>query len=792
MIRNVAFTSSLLGLAAAAPQAYGGPSYPSADKSPSGYQSSHYTPHSTPSSKTPGGYSGAPYQPPVATSTHHITVTDHVTATDGGCSASAGANAYGGAGSSAAGASGSYAPNSGVLGSIASSMPLPAYTPAGPPNAPAPPAATLAPATGPEHNGNNLTHLAPTNDNNLYFTHPGADTALDHMFASLDMNFAKPAVVLENSAYIQNVACSADGLGLTFNGDEGYNYAKQKWPSFGGDFILVSYSDGCKDSDAAEHTFWQVTDATFDDEKKACDVKCSEVGIDKAANDMHAEWGSWAPQAGNTYASGGTPSQSGGPASSITPAPSTDGLDERGLGDLWDDLTSKAGSVVDDVTSKAGSVVDEVTSKAVEAADKSFATSFTMDINASPKSTAASAPWPSAVEIIKVKGVDTYCVGCGAKGHADVSGSADISFLEAKIKSGTFSLKGNLEAQLGLGLEGSASASPFSKSIDIVTIPLSPFEIPGILVLGPYINVAADVSVDLEASGKMMMQVGAKMPNFEASLDLTDKSKNKQSGFTPQISKKFEAEGEITVSTTLGLPVELGIGLDVRAIDALDLNVSISNTASVTAYGNYSNQPGPCYKGIGWGVHFNDDVDFAVSHLYSDNLFSWQSPDVASGCIGGKNETTSSSSAASTPQKTPGSTPNATPTGKHTGSQYSPTNSPTPGSGSETPTAKHSGSQYSPTNSATPGTSSATPTAKHSGSAYAPGSSTPSTNTPTGSAYQPPKESSTKTYPSASTEKTTLATSKTESESSKTSSSSSSTKKSTETPSTTPKYNSPK
>ena len=761
MLRNIAFTSTLLGLTAAAPQGYGPPSYPSGSlqQTPSAPRSSPSEHHSSNGVPKPSYNGTGPYQSG-ATQVHHVTVTDHVTATDAGCA--------GGSASSAAGASGSYAPAATAISAAASNAQLPTYSAAGPPTGVStPPANTLAPATGPSHDANNLTHLAPATSNNLYYANPGADTDLDHMFASLDVTFNKPAVVLENSAYVSNVTCSTDGIGVIFNGDQGYNYAKQQWPTFGNDFILVSHSDGCKDTSPNQRTFWQVTGAQFDDSSKACDVKCSEVGIDQAASDMTAQWGSYNQGGSNSAGGPGSPSQTlEAPVTSITPAPSyspQSGGNLQGR-DIWGDITSDfgdatsavgsvvgdatsaVGSVVSVATSDAASVVSQVTSAAVSAADKSFSTTLTMDINASPTSTAGNAPWPSAAEIISVSGIDAYCVGCGAKGHADVSGAAEISFLQAKIKSGTFSMKGNLDATLGLGLDAKdgASFSPFSKEIQLVEIPLSPLEIPEILVIGPYINVDASVSVDMKAAGDIMVQVGASMPNFEATVDLLDQSKNKQSGFTPQWTKKFDASGSVTVSTTLGLPVELGFGLDVRALPSLKANVSITNTASVTAYGNYSNVPGPCMDGVGWGINFADDVEFDVFGLYSDKIAHWQSPDVASGCIGGKNQTSSTSSASDKPTNTPKSSPgtpgaSATPTGKQSGKPYSPTYSPSPATGTPGSTPKG----YS--------------TRQHQ-------SGTPSPS-PIGSPYNPPKDSSSKSYPS-SPASTTLATSKSKGDSS--------------------------
>ncbi|KAL9082507.1 MAG: hypothetical protein Q9159_006365 [Coniocarpon cinnabarinum] len=736
MLISSILSISLMSLASAAPQQYGHP-YHSPSKSSNA--SSSYDHNNATYARHP--HTRPIPQPSHVTITDHVTVTDHVIATGTAC---AGANDDSIPSSSDAlsANAAAYVPNTAALVSIASAQQLPQTLESSP--ALAAPAATqtLIPATRPDHNPRNLSHLAPSNVGNLYYS-SNDDTQHDHTFADLGLNYTKPAVVLEHSSYISNITCSDRGLVLHFNDGEGYEYAKQQWPSLGGDFILVSHSDGCNNVTPPQRTFWQVHGTTFDDDSQGCNVESSPISIAEAAHEMKASWGSFdtANGASNTtsYVPTSVPSQA--TAAQITPPPSPEDVQKRGLwGDVtseWGKATSKVGSVVSDVTSGAESVWSQATSEVISALDKTFSTDMSIPLKASATA-AASAPWSNAAEIVSVAGIDAYCVDCGMDGQATISGMADISFAELKIKSGAVSVSGNMEASLGLGLqsEEGASFTPLSKKINIVQIPLSPLEIPEILVIGPYLNVDASASVSMEAEGKMLMEVGASMPNFEATLDLVDGSNNKASGFEPQWTHKFDVEGATTVTVTLGLPVELGVGLDVKPKPDLSLNVSLTNTFAISGYGNYSNQPGPCDHGIGWGIHLNEDLTFAAGSLYSKKMYSWQSPDVASGCvpnIGGQtsnstnttspSNSTTSGNLAPTP-KTPGSSRSST--GKLTGSQYTPTYSPATPIPS-TATGKHSGQPYSPSYSTAsptgPGASSTLTNSDNSSATSTPGAS---------------------------------------------------------------------
>ena len=788
MYRNFLFSCCIPGLVAAVPQGHGPYGTPSPPVySPSSNQSS--TSYNYPSHGPPP-YAPSSAEAPHITVTDHVTITDHVTATNAPCGASIGSSNSGP----------SAAANGGPVNYAQDSQSPPPPSPEqGPPQgpsdssptnvapAPPPPGQTLIPAAGPDHDANDLTHLEPATSGNLYYAN-NKDTSLSHMFASLDLEYTKPAVVLENSAYIFNVTCATDGLALTFTSDQGYDYAKTQWPTFGGDFILVSHSDGCKNS-TDERTFWQVTDTTFDDEANACGVKCTEVNITDAATNMKAKWGNF-----NTDDSSSAP-----PAPQITVAPvmkrqgiigdltkaagdAVDGV-TGAAGDVWDGATSVGADVWSDATSGVASLATEAATAAIEAGKATFNKDLHLNLKASPTAKAGG-PWPNAAPIISYKSVDAYCVDCGVDGHADVVGEAEISFVEVKIKSGSFKLSGNLAASLGLGLESKegVSVTPLSKEFELVQVPLSPITIPQLLVIGPYINVKVGLGASINAQGKLLVGAGVSLPNFNANLDLVDSSKNSQSGFEPKWTHKFDVEGAVTVSLDLSLPVELGLGLDIKPLPDLNASVTLTDTFGITGYGNYSNAPGPCQYGVGWGVTLKESLVFAAADFYEKELNSWDQ-DIASGCfenvLGPNNK---SSSAVGTPTPAPGGSSSSSSTAKVTGTQYTPTYTPT-GAGTSTPTAKESGSQYHPTYSPPSPTSTYVPSTSTTSTASTRNTVSPSTESPSERpTYQPPS-SSTRTHP------TTTATSETDSPSTPTTKATTSSTKSssTEEPSSTKK-----
>ena len=56
------------------------------------------------------------------------------------------------------------------------------------------------------------------------------------------------------------------------------------------------------------------------------------------------------------------------------------------------------------------------------------------------------------------------------------------------------------------------------------------------------------------------------IPNFSANVDLVNGSNSVVQGFTPQFVKVFEAKAEISATAGLGLPLSIGVCIDIPPI----------------------------------------------------------------------------------------------------------------------------------------------------------------------------------------------------------------------------------
>lgn len=88
---------------------------------------------------------------------------------------------------------------------------------------------------------------------------------------------------------------------------------------------------------------------------------------------------------------------------------------------------------------------------------------------------------------------------------------------------------------------------------------MSPFTI-GVLTIGPYISIGTRATVMVNATGTLLARADLEFAKAKFSYDFK-KGAGKQIGFNPQFVPKFEAEGEIQLAATFGVPVAIKVGL---------------------------------------------------------------------------------------------------------------------------------------------------------------------------------------------------------------------------------------
>ncbi|KAK2759981.1 hypothetical protein FQN54_002717 [Arachnomyces sp. PD_36] len=154
------------------------------------------------------------------------------------------------------------------------------------------------------------------------------------------------------------------------------------------------------------------------------------------------------------------------------------------------------------------------------------------------------------------------CEKCGAKGTLTAGGSVAFSFKNGLTK-GSISVGGSLDAslQLAVKVEGQYKLEAFKKQL--LSVNPTPFQIPGIISLGPEIDLNA--VVDLYYNGEAEFLVGADMhvKPGEASLDLVHKEGNKISGFDVSFEPVAKYRGgKLGITTDFGLPIGLKFGVN--------------------------------------------------------------------------------------------------------------------------------------------------------------------------------------------------------------------------------------
>ncbi|KAL1614919.1 hypothetical protein SLS54_009368 [Diplodia seriata] len=236
-------------------------------------------------------------------------------------------------------------------------------------------------------------------------------------------------------------------------------------------------------------------------------------------------------------------------------------------------------------------------------------------------------------------GIELWCVDCGVRGKIVATGSISATPISG-LKKGSIGISGNMYAGVFLGVN---AFTQWEKTVrkDLFVKGLPGWSIPGIVSLGPRLILAAQATISVEAEGQLLTGASLNWPNFQATLDFVDKSQSSQSGWTPELTKKFEAHGEVTATAALGLPVIVNFGINIlngvfeKGINLTDIPAITAEASFEVDFGTDKNQIGSdeC-EGIDWDISLTNEVRLDVSDGPGFTLKQWASPALASGCIG--------------------------------------------------------------------------------------------------------------------------------------------------------------
>jgi hypothetical protein len=419
-------------------------------------------------------------------------------------------------------------------------------------------------------------------------------------------------------------------------------------------------------------------------------------------------------------------------------------------------------------------------------------------------------------------GLALYCVECGFGGEATLFGEleVDIEILPPSISvsKAQAGFNANMRAGLNLGMEAFVKyEKEWEKTL--AKIPLGGFHVPLVITVGPFVSVGIEAKAGISATGTLLIGATAVWDDVDVLIDLKNSGNSHVTGLVPRFEHKAEATGELKIEASLGLPVKLGLGVEVLSV--WEASAAIVDTPSIVAEGSFEVSAsvsdegtieydinGGCY-GIAWNVHFENTLQAVVE---ADLIGSWEhdliepqeSDPIAEGCIGYVNDGTDDDSAADNPLGT-GSGTGATGNGLNSkgnglsgskGNSVGGSSSVISASSSSTANAvQRSGSAQSSSSSTRSSTStsststsaqSSTTTSSSSGTSSSNANKVASTTTTSNAASTPIKLASSSTT-STSIKSSATSSSSTSTKASTTSASSSASKVAANTPSTTSK-----
>ncbi|PHH86272.1 hypothetical protein CDD83_10483 [Cordyceps sp. RAO-2017] len=117
----------------------------------------------------------------------------------------------------------------------------------------------------------------------------------------------------------------------------------------------------------------------------------------------------------------------------------------------------------------------------------------------------------------------------------------------------------------------------------------------GVVVIGPRISVQSRVEFEAAATGKLLAGAEMGLQDSHIRLDLVNRGESRKSGWEPYFKPAFEADGELMLSASLGLPVGLKCGIK---FSKWDISAGVVNEPSIKAVAQVAASVGQTDKGL--------------------------------------------------------------------------------------------------------------------------------------------------------------------------------------------------
>ncbi|KAL7911957.1 hypothetical protein GGI35DRAFT_492031 [Trichoderma velutinum] len=179
------------------------------------------------------------------------------------------------------------------------------------------------------------------------------------------------------------------------------------------------------------------------------------------------------------------------------------------------------------------------------------------------------------------------CAKCGIQGKFSVDGYLAFS-LKNGLTQGRVVLVNKdaftVDIQIGISITRQI-LKPMKEGVaskQLAAVPLTPITIPGVLALGPQISINSALEILLSGQAELLVGGTLSFGTGKVSLNLVSKEENKLEGFGIKFEPVFKANGTLTATLELGLPIALEFGLNILN-GKFKKTVSLINKPSIYA-----------------------------------------------------------------------------------------------------------------------------------------------------------------------------------------------------------------
>ncbi|CAB4388698.1 unnamed protein product [Rhizophagus irregularis] len=235
------------------------------------------------------------------------------------------------------------------------------------------------------------------------------------------------------------------------------------------------------------------------------------------------------------------------------------------------------------------------------------------------------------ISLINNNDIKLLCANCFTKGEATLALRIRGKIFPPKLKEASITLSGNFFMNLDLALEASKKISPerrkkASENSPIINFKTGDFKIPGLLELGPEIDLVAAADALADAKATLGFGGNFSLPNFSAKASFKGLPNFEQSGFNPIVNAHIpSASAKAFAIITATLKTQLGFGVKILKGRILNKKIGFELAGSLEdsfRLGSCKRKAHPHVKSsLGGNIgFFVNDKDFPILKFPTQSL----------------------------------------------------------------------------------------------------------------------------------------------------------------------------